>query len=583
MLAGAVVLTGGVLAGAVLRAGLLLIRAVVRVGRLLAPVAVHARATLLGRVVLLRVPVLAGAVLLSLAVLGARCLLACAAVQVLAALLAGAVLLRARVLARGELSVAGLRLRPLVLARPVLAGGLLSGPGLITGAVLQGGDELTNAELCFAFLLSLAVPGIVILLTGSMALTRRELPRLTVLSTGRLLVGGVLTGAVLRLRLLLAGLLLPVRVLGRFEVHVTSGLEPAELLMSRLRVNWPLTNDVVLAGAVVPARRVLARPERRTGLLLRLFIATAALLCVRGLLAAVSVHARPGLLADGPELRLLGAGGVLPAGARLTRVNGEVARLAAGEWRELTVARRIGDVVGVVRLVATDAGAEAVGSDVVTVGRVKPVGSSRAEAIHALVVAVDRAEAVGRAVGLAVAVGGRAEAVGGSAEAVGRAVGLAVAVGGRAEAVGGAGPGGGVAGSVLGRSVLGRCGLGRPGDAVGGSLLVAEDVHRAGERFDGRRADRQPGTLSAQGDRAGGARVARLLDRAVGQSAAKRLDESGEFIEREPERAGAGPSLPDAEDGDSGVGVPAQTHAPRTAADVKEDFAKPGQGCCIRR
>ena len=399
MLAGAVVLTGGVLAGAVLRAGLLLIRAVLRVGRLLAPAAVHARATVLGRVVLLRVPVLARAVLLSLAVLGAGWLLACSAVGVLAALLAGPELLRARVLARGELSVAGLRLRPLVLARPVLAGGLLSGAGLITGAVLQGGDELTDAELRFAFLLRLAVAGVVVLQTGPVALTRRELPRLTVLSTGRLLVGGVLTGAVLRLRLLLAGLLLPVRVLGRFVVHVTSGLGPAELLMSRLRVNW-LTDDVVLAGAVVPARRVLARPERRTGLLLRLFRVPAAVLCVRGLLAAVSVHARPGLLADGSELRLLGAGRVLPAGARLTRVNGEAARLAAREWRELAVARRIGDVVGVVRLVAADAGAEAiglaeaVGSDAVTVGRVA-VGSSRAVAVHALAVAVGAlAEAV---------------------------------------------------------------------------------------------------------------------------------------------------------------------------------------------
>src|SRR6202042_3364184 len=127
-----------------------------------------------------------------------------------------------------------------------------------------------------------------------------------------------------------------------------------------------------------------------------LFRVPAAVLYVCGPLAAVSVHARPRLPADGSELRLLGAGGVLPAGARLTRVNGEAARLAAGEWRELTVARRIGDVVGVVRLVAADAGAEAVslaeavGSDAVSAGRVKSVGGSRAEAIPALAVAVGR-------------------------------------------------------------------------------------------------------------------------------------------------------------------------------------------------
>ena len=136
---------------------------------------------------------------------------------------------------------------------------------------------------------SLAVAVVVILLIGSVALSRGELPRLTV-RVGLLLVGGVPRRGVLRLAL--------------------------------LRVGWLLT-DVVLAGAAIIAGRVLALTERRAGLLLRLFIVAGALLCVGGLLAATSVCARLGALAAGSELRLLRAGPVLPAGVLLTRVNGE--------------------------------------------------------------------------------------------------------------------------------------------------------------------------------------------------------------------------------------------------------------------
>ena len=127
------------------------------------------------------------------------------------------------------------------------------------------------------------------------------------------------------------------------------------LRLPLLRVDQLLT-DVVLAGAVVLADRVLALTERRADRLLRLFIVADALLCVRGLLPAARVCACPGRLAAGSELRLLRAGTVLSAGVLLTRVNGEAAGLAGAERRELAVARRVGDIVGVVLLVAASPG-----------------------------------------------------------------------------------------------------------------------------------------------------------------------------------------------------------------------------------
>ena len=187
----------------------------------------------------------------------------------------------------------------LVLVGAVLTGGVLPGTGLVTRDVLQCGDELTDTELRSALLLSLVVAGVVILLVGAVALTGGELPRLTLVSVGRLLVGGVLSGAVLRLPWLLAGLLL--------------------------------------------RACVLARPEWRTVLLLRLFIVAAAALCVRGLLVGGPVLLLPvGVLADRSVLLLLRAGRVLRDAVRLTRVDGVAARLASGERRDLTVAEGIG-------------------------------------------------------------------------------------------------------------------------------------------------------------------------------------------------------------------------------------------------
>lgn len=51
-----------------------------------------------------------------------------------------------------------------------------------------------------------------------------------------------------------------------------------------------------------------------------------------------------------------------------------------------------------------------------------------------------------------------------------------------------------------------------------------------------------------------------------------------EIGDRQPERAGAGAALPDAENGHARVRVPAQPHAARIAPDVEENLAQPGQG-----
>ena len=151
---------------------------------------------------------------------------------------------------------------------------VLAGTGLVTRDVLQCGDELTDTELRSVLLLSLVVTGVVILLVGSVALSRGELPRLTQVSVRRLLVADVLSGAVLRLPWLLASLLL----------HAC----------------------------------VLARPERRTVLLLRLFIVADAALYVLELLVGGPVLLRPvGVLATRSVLLLLRADRVLPDAVRL--------------------------------------------------------------------------------------------------------------------------------------------------------------------------------------------------------------------------------------------------------------------------
>ena len=52
----------------------------------------------------------------------------------------------------------------------MLSGGVLGGRGLIPGEVLDGGDELTDAEFAVALLLRLGVPGIVMVQVGRAAL-----------------------------------------------------------------------------------------------------------------------------------------------------------------------------------------------------------------------------------------------------------------------------------------------------------------------------------------------------------------------------------------------------------------------------
>src|SRR6185312_15126792 len=86
---------------------------------------------------------------------------------------------------------------------------------------------------------------------------------------------------------------------------------------------------------------------------------------------------------------------------------------------------------------------------------------------------------------------------------------------------------------------------------------------------------RRPGELA--GVAAESARVVRL------RPALQGVDQPRQLLHRQPERAGAGASLPDAEDRDSGVGVPAQPHAAGAAAHVEENLAEPGQRSCVRR
>ena len=108
--------------------------------------------------------------------------------------------------------------------------------------------------------------------------------------------------------------------------------------------------------------------------------------------------------------------------------------------------------------------------------------------------------------------------------------------------------------------------------------------HRAGELAlaavaAGQR--RQPGVGRRPGELTGVAtecaRVVRL------RPALQGVDQPRQLLHRQPERAGAGASLPDAEDGDSGVGVPAQPHTAGAAAHVEENLAEPGQRSCVRR
>jgi hypothetical protein len=59
------------------------------------------------------------------------------------------------------------------------------------------------------------------------------------------------------------------------------------------------------------------------------------------------------------------------------------------------------------------------------------------------------------------------------------------------------------------------------------------------------------------------------------------LDHAPEISDGQPERPGAHSGLPDAEDRYSGIGVPAQPHAPRVASDIEEDLAEARQRRCV--
>ena len=86
----------------------------------------------------------------------------------------------------------------------------------------------------------------------------------------------------------------------------------------------------------------------------------------------------------------------------------------------------------------------------------------------------------------------------------------------------------------------------------------------------------EPRPLGRQRDRAAQAGVVR-------RPPVQGIHQSRQVINGQPERASTGTPLPDAEHCDPGIGVPAETHAAGTAAHVKEDFAEPGQRCCVRR
>src|SRR3984957_19377590 len=66
-------------------------------------------------------------------------------------------------------------------------------------------------------------------------------------------------------------------------------------------------------------------------------------------------------------------------------------------------------------------------------------------------------------------------------------------------------------------------------------------------------------------------------------AALQSVDQPGQFFLGQPERTGAGTSLPDTEHRDPGIGVPTQAHAAGTAAHVEENLTEPGQRSCVPR
>jgi hypothetical protein len=78
--------------------------------------------------------------------------------------------------------------------------------------------------------------------------------------------------------------------------------------------------------------------------------------------------------------------------------------------------------------------------------------------------------------------------------------------------------------------------------------------------------------------------AARWLEIGVPRPRARlqRLDHPGQIVERQPESACAATGLPDAENGDPAVRVPAEPHAPGISPDVEEDLSLSWQRNGIR-
>ncbi len=143
-------------------------------------------------------------------------------------------------------------------------------------------------------------------------------------------------------------------------------------------------------------------------------------------------------------------------------------------------------------------------------------------------------------------------------------------------AVGPGGPGLGAARAVgdARRPVIGRHGpeLTGHGHVLAGAVVgeAGHRRHRAGGRSGQGAVRRGAGQVTRVGREGGSARATLQC-----------LHHAGQVVDRQPECPGAGTPLPDAENCYAGVGVPAETHAAGAAAHVEENFAEPGQRCCV--
>ncbi len=117
-----------------------------------------------------------------------------------------------------------------------------------------------------------------------------------------------------------------------------------------------------------------------------------------------------------------------------------------------------------------------------------------------------------------------------------------------------------------------------PGLVASARVVVVRQTP-TGQRPHGRRTGRVRVRRHITEPRPGGGREPGALPV---RASLQRLDHSGQIVNGQAEGAGAHPALPDAQDRDSGIRVPAEPHAPRAAPDVEENFAEPGQRGRIR-